>query len=184
MAILVSKSDHCLYDLLIRHQSGELPCEIPVIVSNHPDLEHVARQFGIPFRHLPMEAGVDKEARARACAPALFGCAGRGPGHVRDRRADAAGACGAQAAKAAQEAAMEALLEAEKIDLIVMARYMQARTHAARLRLHTHWLGASRACLCAHAVLARSACAGAVAAILRAQRCAHHQHPPLFPASL
>jgi formyltetrahydrofolate deformylase len=65
MAVLVSKSDHCLYDLLIRHQSGELPAAIPMIISNHADLEHVAKQFGIPFRHLPMEGG-DKEARARA----------------------------------------------------------------------------------------------------------------------
>jgi formyltetrahydrofolate deformylase len=65
MAVLVSKSDHCLYDLLIRHQSGELPCDIPCIISNHSDLAPVAAQFGIPFRHLPMEAaaGGDKEAR-------------------------------------------------------------------------------------------------------------------------
>jgi hypothetical protein len=67
MAVLVSKSDHCLYDLLIRHQSGELPCDIPIIISNHADLEPVAKQFSIPFKHLPMEAGVDKEARYTAC---------------------------------------------------------------------------------------------------------------------
>lgn len=49
MAIFVSKQDHCIYDLLWRHQSGELACEIPLIVSNHPDLESVAAQFKIPF---------------------------------------------------------------------------------------------------------------------------------------
>ena len=66
MAVLVSKSDHCLYDLLIRHQSGELPCDIPIIISNHADLEPVAKQFNIPFRHLPMDSSVDKEARRAA----------------------------------------------------------------------------------------------------------------------
>ena len=35
--------------------TGELPCEIPVVISNHPDLEHVAVQFGIPFRCLPLD---------------------------------------------------------------------------------------------------------------------------------
>lgn len=42
MAVLVSKLDHCLYDLLIRRDSGELNCTIPIIISNHPDLEGVA----------------------------------------------------------------------------------------------------------------------------------------------
>lgn len=55
MAILVSKQDHCLYDLLIRFKSGELPnCELPVIISNHPDLEPVAKMFGVEFRCLPI----------------------------------------------------------------------------------------------------------------------------------
>jgi formyltetrahydrofolate deformylase len=36
LAIFVSRTDHCLYDLLLRHRAGELPCEIPLIVSNHP----------------------------------------------------------------------------------------------------------------------------------------------------
>src|SRR5688572_17041540 len=45
VAIFVSKYDHCLYDLLLRHRAGELSCDISVIVSNHPDLEHVAQQF-------------------------------------------------------------------------------------------------------------------------------------------
>lgn len=50
MALFVSKQSHCLYDLLARHESGEWPVDIPLILSNHPDLEHVARTFGIDFR--------------------------------------------------------------------------------------------------------------------------------------
>lgn len=42
VAVLVSKIDHCLFDLLIRRKSEELKCEIPVVVSNHPDLKHIA----------------------------------------------------------------------------------------------------------------------------------------------
>ncbi len=53
-AVFVSKYDHCLYDLLLRQQSGELSTEIPLIVSNHADLEHVAEQFEIPFHHFPI----------------------------------------------------------------------------------------------------------------------------------
>jgi formyltetrahydrofolate deformylase len=49
MAIFVSKYDHCLYDLLLRQKVGELDCEIPLILSNHPDLSYVADQFGVPF---------------------------------------------------------------------------------------------------------------------------------------
>jgi formyltetrahydrofolate deformylase len=54
MALFVSKYDHCLYDLLWRHQSGELCCEIPVVISNHADLGPIARQFGIRFEHVPV----------------------------------------------------------------------------------------------------------------------------------
>ena len=50
VAILVSKLDHCLYDLLIRFKSGELSCQIPVIISNHPNLAGIAEQFGVAFR--------------------------------------------------------------------------------------------------------------------------------------
>jgi len=57
MAIFVSKFEHCLYDLLMRHRARELHCEIPLIVSNHPDLEAVARQFEIPFHLFPISAG-------------------------------------------------------------------------------------------------------------------------------
>lgn len=54
MAIFVSKYDHCLYDLVLRQKSGELSADIAMIVSNHPDLEPIATQFGIPFHHLPI----------------------------------------------------------------------------------------------------------------------------------
>ena len=50
MAILVSKYDHCLVDLLYRHRSGELHCEIPLIISNHPDNQSIAEFYGIPYR--------------------------------------------------------------------------------------------------------------------------------------
>ena len=49
VAILVSKTSHCLYELLLKHQDGELACDFPVIIANHPDLASVAAQFHIPF---------------------------------------------------------------------------------------------------------------------------------------
>lgn len=54
LALWVSKQDHCLLDILWRWRSGELPCEIPLIISNHPDLKYVADQFGIDFRCFPI----------------------------------------------------------------------------------------------------------------------------------
>ena len=53
-AIFVSKHLHCLYDLLLRHQAGQLACEIPLIVSNHPDARATAQQFGIEFYDMPV----------------------------------------------------------------------------------------------------------------------------------
>src|SRR5271155_5861858 len=49
MIILVSKYDHCLVDLLYRHRSGELACEIPLIISNHPDNQPIADFYKIPY---------------------------------------------------------------------------------------------------------------------------------------
>lgn len=49
MAIFVSKLSHCLYDILSRYHAGEWKVDIPLIISNHPDLEPIADQFGIPF---------------------------------------------------------------------------------------------------------------------------------------
>jgi formyltetrahydrofolate deformylase len=85
VAIFVSKYDHCLYDLILRHRAGELNCELALIVSNHHDLAPVAAQFGLPFRVFPIDKGN----------------------------------------KSAQEAAQWALLDDERIDLVVLARYMQ-----------------------------------------------------------
>lgn len=68
MAIFVSRFQHCLYDLLIRHRLGELRCEIPLIVSNHADLDGVARQFGIPFHVFAItpETKADQERKQLA----------------------------------------------------------------------------------------------------------------------
>jgi formyltetrahydrofolate deformylase len=85
MAIFVSKYDHCLYDLLLRHRAGELRCEIPLIVSNHPDLGPLAGQFGVDFRVFPITAETKREQE--------------------DRELE--------------------LLEQYRVDLIVLARYMQ-----------------------------------------------------------
>jgi formyltetrahydrofolate deformylase len=60
MAILVSRYDHCLIDLLWRWDAGELKAQIPLVVSNHPDLASRAEIYGIPFHHLP----VTKETKA------------------------------------------------------------------------------------------------------------------------
>jgi formyltetrahydrofolate deformylase len=54
MAIFVSKMSHCLYDILSRYHSGEWEVDIPLIISNHSDLEPVANQFGIPFHVFPV----------------------------------------------------------------------------------------------------------------------------------
>lgn len=54
MAVLVSKYDHCLVDLLYRHKSGELACEIPCIVSNHPDNQSIADFYRVAFFLVPV----------------------------------------------------------------------------------------------------------------------------------
>ncbi len=53
-ALFITKENHCVYDLLSRHESGELKMEIPLIVSNRTDLESVADRFRIPFHHFPI----------------------------------------------------------------------------------------------------------------------------------
>lgn len=85
LALFVSKYDHCLYDLLGRYASGELPVEIPLIISNHPDLEIVAKRFEIPFKHIAVTKATKVEAEAEQIAA----------------------------------------IKEHKIDLIVLARYMQ-----------------------------------------------------------
>lgn len=61
VAILVSKTSHCLYDLLEHQTEGDLPCKISMIIGNHPTLENVAAKFDIPFHCLP----VDPENKAQ-----------------------------------------------------------------------------------------------------------------------
>ena len=85
VALFVSKYDHCLVDLLYRQRSGELACDIPLIISNHADARPWAAFYGVPFFHVPVEAGRKAEAEARQLA----------------------------------------LLEEHRVDLIVLARYMQ-----------------------------------------------------------
>jgi formyltetrahydrofolate deformylase len=85
IAIFVSRYDHCLYDLFLRHRGGELACEIAVVVSNHPELERVAREFGVRFEQFPITPET----------------------------------------KGAQEKRELELLESERVDLVVLARYMQ-----------------------------------------------------------
>jgi formyltetrahydrofolate deformylase len=65
VAILVSKTSHCLYDILLKHHEGDLKCDIPLIISNHPDLEYVADQFKIPYYCEPVKKG-EKELQESA----------------------------------------------------------------------------------------------------------------------
>jgi len=97
--ILVSKLDHCLYDLLIRAKNGELPMEVPVVASNHPDLEPVARMFGVDFEHVPLLAPSSSSSSSSAE--------------------------GRAAAKRAHEARLTQLIDEAEADLVVLARYMQ-----------------------------------------------------------
>ena len=68
VAIMVSQYDHCLADLLHRHQGGELACEIPLIISNHRDTERLAGFYGIPFHHIEVTKDAKAEAEARQFA--------------------------------------------------------------------------------------------------------------------
>ncbi len=85
MIILVSKYDHCLVDLLYRHKSGELACDIPLIISNHSDNQAIADFYKIPYAIVP----VTKENKAQA------------------------------------EAKIQSLIDEQKPDFMVLARYMQ-----------------------------------------------------------
>jgi len=65
MVLFVSRYDHCLYDLLLRHRSGELRCDLAAIVSNHPDLAKVAEQFEVPYHVFPITKQNKAEQEAR-----------------------------------------------------------------------------------------------------------------------
>jgi len=85
VALFVSRYEHCLVDILYRHQNGELACEIPLIISNHPDAERLAQFYQIPFQQVNVEAKHKAEAEQRQLD----------------------------------------LLRQHRIDLIILARYMQ-----------------------------------------------------------
>jgi formyltetrahydrofolate deformylase len=66
VAIMVSREDHCLSDLLWRWRSGELGAEVVAVVSNYPDHAGQVESLGLPFHHVPVEPGAKEEAEARA----------------------------------------------------------------------------------------------------------------------
>lgn len=87
VAIMVSKYDHCLWELLLRHQAGELDCDMCVVISNHPDLQSIAQDtFHIPYYTIPKT----KDDKSKQ-----------------------------------EEIEMDLLLHKYKVDVVVMARYMQ-----------------------------------------------------------
>jgi formyltetrahydrofolate deformylase len=65
MIILVSKYDHCLVDLLYRHKSGELACDIPLIISNHPDNQPIANFYGISYITIPVPKDNKRQAEEK-----------------------------------------------------------------------------------------------------------------------
>jgi len=65
VALFVSRLSHCLFDILSRCQSGEWRVEVPLIISNHPDLEPVAKRFGIDYHFFPI-TGENKKTQERA----------------------------------------------------------------------------------------------------------------------
>jgi formyltetrahydrofolate deformylase len=65
VAIFVSKYDHCLVDLFYRQRNGELKCDFPLIVSNHPDTKGHAASYGIPFHHIPTTSANKPQAEAQ-----------------------------------------------------------------------------------------------------------------------
>jgi formyltetrahydrofolate deformylase len=85
VAIFVSKYTHCLHDLILRQRAGELGCEIPLIVSNHRELEPIAQGYGVRYEYVPISRDTQAEHEARVLE----------------------------------------LLAEERIDLVVLARYMQ-----------------------------------------------------------
>jgi formyltetrahydrofolate deformylase len=64
VALLVSRHEHCLLDLLWRWRRAELDCDIPLVVSNHPDLRDEVAMFGVEFRHIPVTGATKAAAEA------------------------------------------------------------------------------------------------------------------------
>ena len=65
VAVMASKEDHCLLDLLWRNRRGELDMSVSMVISNHPDLADAVRPFGVPFIHVPATKGNRPEAEQR-----------------------------------------------------------------------------------------------------------------------
>ena len=65
VALFVSKQDHCLLDLLWRTRAGELPMQVPLVISNHPDLRSIAEDFGARFELVPVSAASKQQAEQR-----------------------------------------------------------------------------------------------------------------------
>ena len=65
VALFVSKQDHCLLDLLWRTRAGELPMQVPLVISNHPDLRAIAEDFGARFELVPVSAASKQQAEQR-----------------------------------------------------------------------------------------------------------------------
>jgi formyltetrahydrofolate deformylase len=65
VAILVSRHDHCLVDLLWRWRRGELDADVVAVLSNHPDLAEEAAAAGVPYHHVPVAKGAKQQAEAR-----------------------------------------------------------------------------------------------------------------------
>jgi formyltetrahydrofolate deformylase len=103
--IMVSKYDHCLVDLLYRWRAGELQLDIPVVVSNHPDLAETVTAAGIGFEHVAVPDRTPAGAEDRA------------PAGAEDRAA------------AGAEDRVRQLVAAHDIELVVLARYMQIVSH-------------------------------------------------------
>lgn len=55
VAVLASRTDHCLYELLLKHADGHLDCDLVGVAANHPDLAPVAAHFNVPFAHIPQQ---------------------------------------------------------------------------------------------------------------------------------
>ena len=83
--IMVSRYDHCLADLLYRHEQGDLPLDITAVVSNHPDLAHLCERYGVPFHVVKVNVN----------------------------------------AKAVAEDEVRRLIARDRVDFVVLARYMQ-----------------------------------------------------------
>jgi formyltetrahydrofolate deformylase len=122
VALLCSQYLHCMADLLYRWRTGELLCEIPVIVSNHRDVENLANFYGIPFEHVPVTAATRDAAESRQ---------------------------------------ME-ILAAHRVDVVVLARYMQvlspgfvSRYPSAIINVHHSFLPAFTGAKPYHAAHAR-----------------------------